>query len=279
MRSGSTEWIRKGSMIVLKRSGTAAPMLVRRRSLPDQPDCFGHAARPGLAVTGKDGVRVDGLDPLQRFARAREIAPERGELRPGLPREHVQGRERVAYEEHLSCGQMQRRAALAVARDVNHARRAGYVECRPIAEGGDLEDRRRPEHPFRERETDKAEGRKPDAEHLLVLRFRLAASDLGIELVHSYGYALFAAQALCETDMVDVSVREHERSNVGEGAVHRGELVRQIVPVTGRAGIDDRDLPAFLDQVRVDKAGTDAMDSRGDPHRLRFGSAVAATVS
>src|SRR6266566_7603144 len=80
MRSGSTEWIRKGSMIVLKRSGTAAPMLVRRRSLSDEPDCFGHAARPGLAVTGKHDVRIDRLDPLQRFARAREIAPKGREL-------------------------------------------------------------------------------------------------------------------------------------------------------------------------------------------------------
>src|SRR2546428_13091631 len=118
-------------MIVLKRSGTAASMLVRRRSLPDEPDCFGHAARPGLAVTGKHDVRFDRLDSLERFACAWEVAAERGELRPGLPREHVQRRERVAYEEHLLCGQMQRRAALAGARDVDDTRRAGHAECGP----------------------------------------------------------------------------------------------------------------------------------------------------
>src|SRR5882672_9633318 len=122
MRRGSTEWMRKGSMIVLNRSGIAAPMLVRRTFL-DEPDCLRHPARPRLAVTGKHHVRFDGLDSPERFARAREIAPEGRELRPGLPRENVQRCERVAYEEHLPRGQMQRGAALAVAGNVNNARR------------------------------------------------------------------------------------------------------------------------------------------------------------
>src|SRR5438477_5444819 len=100
MRSGSTEWMRKGSMIVLNRSGTAAPMLVRR-SCADEADRFAEAARPRLAVPGKHQVRVDGLDPLERFARLGEVASEGRELRPGLSREHVQGCERVSYEERL----------------------------------------------------------------------------------------------------------------------------------------------------------------------------------
>src|SRR6266852_6654053 len=103
MRSGSTEWMRKGSMIVLKRSGIAAPML-KRRSVADEPDCFADPASPRLAVTGKHDVRFNGLDALERFARPREIAPERRKLRPGLPREHVQRCECVADEEHPSCG-------------------------------------------------------------------------------------------------------------------------------------------------------------------------------
>src|SRR5881628_531684 len=89
MRSGSTEWMRKGSMIVLKRSSTAAPMLVRRTFL-DEPDCLGHAARPRLAVTRKHHVGFDSLDSPKRLARAREIAPEGRKLRPGLPRQNVQ---------------------------------------------------------------------------------------------------------------------------------------------------------------------------------------------
>src|SRR5687767_5422363 len=98
--------------------------------------------------------------------------------------------------------------------------------------------------------------------------------------------------------MVDVRVSEYECPNVGECAVHRGKLARQVVPVAGRAGIDDGDLAAFLEEVRVHEPRTDAVDPRRDLHRrfaatlpfgpaalrfgragLRFGRAVAATVS
>src|SRR5438093_3142578 len=279
MRSGSTEWMRNGSMIVLKRSGTAAPMLVRRRFLSDEADRLGYAAGPGLAVSRKHYVRFDSLNSLQRLARPREVAPEGRELRPGLSREHVQRRERIAYEEHLPCGQMQRGACLAVARDSNDAWRAGYVEGRPVAECGNLEDRRRTKHPLRQRETDEAEGRKSDAQHLLVLGFRFAASNLRVELVHAHRHAPFAAQALGEADVIYMGVGEHECSNVRACPTHRGEFARQIVPVARRAGIDDRDLAAVLEQIAVHEARADAMDTGNDPHRLRFGSAVAATVS
>src|SRR4029077_16281070 len=86
-------------------------------------------------------------------------------------------------------------------------------------------------------------------------------------------------EAFREADMVDVCVGEYKRSNVGERAMHLGQLIRQVVPVTGRAGVDDRDLAAFLKQVCVDEARADALDTGSDLHRLRFGSAVAATVS
>jgi len=136
-----------------------------------------------------------------------------------------------------------------MARNVNHAGRAGYVEGRPVAEGGNLEDGRRAKHPLRQRETDEAESREPDPEHFLVLGLRLAARHLRVELVHAHRHALFAAQALGKTDVVDVRVSQDERSNVVERATHRVELARQIVPVTGRARVNDRDLAAVLDQV------------------------------
>src|SRR2546430_15117897 len=148
MRSGSTEWMRKGSMIVLNRPDTSAPMLVRR-SFMDEPDRFGHATCPRLAVTGQHEIGLDRLDSLERFASSRKVAPEGRELRPGLPRKHVQRCERVSYEERLSSGQIQRRAAFAVAREVDHSGRAGHVEARSVAEGGNLEDGRRAKHPLR----------------------------------------------------------------------------------------------------------------------------------
>src|SRR4029077_1624661 len=112
-----------------------------RCSFLDDADCFADAAGPRLSVTGKHDVRVEVFDLLERFARASEVAPERRELRPGLPREHVQRCERVADEEHFPCGQMQRGAAFAVAGKVNDARSTRYVESGTVAEGRDLEDR------------------------------------------------------------------------------------------------------------------------------------------
>src|SRR5712691_3350481 len=181
---------------------------------------------------------------------------------------------------------MQRRAALAVARNVYDARRAGYVECRPVAEGGYLEDRRRPKHALCQRQTEEAEPREADAEHLLVLRFGFAPRDHRVELVHAHPDASFAPETFGETDVVDVGMREHERPYVSKGQLHGRKLVRQIVTVDRHARVDDRDLAALLEQVRVDKAVADAMDPGADPHRglgaaagRRFGSAVATTVS
>src|SRR5207253_3338526 len=155
---------------------------------------------------------------------------------------------------------------LAVAGKMNDARRTGYVERGTVAERGDLEDRRRAEHPLRQREADEPDGRKPDAEHLLVLGFRLAPSHLRVELVHAHRYPLFAAQALGEADVIDVRVGEHERSNVGERAAHRCELVREIVPIAGGSSVHDRDLAALLEPIRLDKTRTDAMMPWFDTH-------------
>src|SRR5438105_12992787 len=104
---------------------------------------------------------------------------------------------------------------------MNDARRTRYVERGTVAERGDLEDRRRAEHPLRQREADEPDGRKPDAEHPLVLGFRFAPSDLRVELVHTHWYPLFTAQALGEPDVTDVRVGAHERSNLGARAANR----------------------------------------------------------
>src|SRR5256885_16817973 len=128
MRSGSTEWMRKGSMIVLKRSGTAAPMLVRRRSCSDETDRLGEATGPGLAVSRQYERRIEALELRERLASAREVRPERRELRSGLSGQHVQGREGVPHEERTEQWNVKRRAALAVTWNVDHARRPRHVK-------------------------------------------------------------------------------------------------------------------------------------------------------
>src|SRR5436190_22777997 len=114
MRRGSTEWMRNGSMIVLKRSGTAAPMLVRRSFL-DESDCLGHAADPRLPMSGQHELRLDAFEAGEGLAGPREIRAERRELRPGLAREHVECREGVADEQRVPRRNVERGAALAVA--------------------------------------------------------------------------------------------------------------------------------------------------------------------
>src|SRR5438445_11652964 len=137
---------------------------------------------------------------------------------------------------------MQRGAALAVAWNVDDAWRAGYVKGRAVAEGGHLEDRRRPQHALGQRQPEETERRQADAEHLLVLRFGFASRDHRVELVHAHPDASLAPETFRETDVVDMSVGEHERPYVSRRALHGRKLVRQIVPVAGHARVDDRDL-------------------------------------
>src|SRR6266568_3661691 len=272
--------MRKGSMIVLKRSGTAAPMLVRQRRFSDATDRLGEATGPGLTMSRQYEGRVEALKLPQRLASTREVRPERRKLRSRLSGQHVQGRESVANEERALRLNVQRRAPLAMARNVDHARRAGHIKSRAVPKRSYLGDRRRTKHPLRKREADETQRRETDPEHFLVLRLGFAACHLRIELVHAHRDPSLAPQALSETDVIDVGVGENEGANVGHRSAHGGKLRREIVPVAGRAGVDDRDLTAFLEEVRVDEAGSDPVDPRRDLQRaFRFGSAVAATAS
>src|SRR5438128_9802586 len=118
-RSGSTEWMRKGSMIVLKRSGTAAPMLVRRRSFSDATDRLGEAAGPGLTMSRQYEGRVEAPELRGRLASAREVRPERRALRSRLSAQHLHGRDRIPPDERTLRWNVKPPAALAAARDLD----------------------------------------------------------------------------------------------------------------------------------------------------------------
>jgi hypothetical protein len=45
---------------------------------------------------------------------------------------------------------------------------------------------------------------------------------------------------------------EQERADVAQRATHQSELVLELAPLTGQAGVDDRDLARFLNQIAVD---------------------------
>jgi hypothetical protein len=84
--------------------------------------------------------------------------------------------------------------------------------------------------------------------------------------------AALPAQPLGEADVVGVPVRQDEATDVVEGAAHRGQLGRQVLPVAGQAGIDDRDLAALFDQVAVDDARAEPAERFRELHLRLSGS-------
>jgi hypothetical protein len=99
-------------------------------------------------------------------------------------------------------------------------------------------------------ESDEAEKRPdPDPGPRLVLRFLLAARDLGVHFVDADRDAALAADALGESDVIDVRVREHDRAHVGERPTHRRELAGKIFPVRRCAAVDDRYFATLLEEV------------------------------
>src|SRR5438309_11787323 len=291
MRSGSTEWMRKGSMIVRNFCVTARPMLVRS-ALPDASKRIREPARPSLAVTWKHEAGLHTVEPGEGLEGPRQIGPKRGELGTGLARQDVVRRERIADEKRVVGRDVQRRAPFAVSGKVDHAGRAGDVEGRAVAERGDLRDRGRSQHAVAERESYEAEQRTdPDARPRLVLRLLLAARHPGVELVDADPTSALTADTLGEPDVIGVGVRQYDRSHVGQRAPHRRKLAGQIVPVRGSAAVDDRDLAAFFEKIGIDEAIADAMDAGRELHwraagrrvvfvsALRLGSAAAAIAS
>src|SRR2546427_707806 len=142
MRSGSTEWMRKGSMIVRNFCVTARPMLVRS-ALPDASERIREPARPSLAVTRKHEAGLHAVEPRKGLEGPRQIRPKRGELGTSLARQDVVRRERIADEKRVAGRDVQRRAAFAVSRKVDHAGRARHIEGRPVAKWADISLRRR----------------------------------------------------------------------------------------------------------------------------------------
>jgi hypothetical protein len=144
---------------------------------------------------------------------------------------------------------------------VDDPRRARDVERRAIAERRDLRERLRAERALPDAEQQEPDERPdPRLPGLLVLRLDLAAGHRGVELVDLREDRTLDAEALGETDVVGVAVRQNERPDIVEAPAHRRELGRQIAPVPGQAGVDDRDLAAVLDEVGVDAAVAETVE-------------------
>ena len=144
---------------------------------------------------------------------------------------------------------------------------ARQVEGRPVVERHDVREWRHPQTSAPAAVREEAEERSDL--HGTPTRGRfldLAAGTIGVEPVDVHGNASLATQPLGKADVVGVAVRQDDAANVIEGPAHGGELLRQVAPIAGQAGVDDRDRTAVLDEVAVHEAGAQPVQGWGDLH-------------
>jgi hypothetical protein len=80
------------------------------------------------------------------------------------------------------------------------------------------------------------------------------------------GDSPLAPGALGEADVVRMAVRQDDRLDVVKHSAHRREFGRQVRPVAGHRGVDDRDLAPLPQEVAVHEAVAEAMDAVRDLH-------------
>src|SRR5207253_2303103 len=71
-------------------------------------------------------------------------------------------------------------------------------------------------------------------------------------------------QELRGADVIRMGMGENDRGDVGLRATEALEPRRELLPVAGNAGVDDRDAPALLECIPVDEPGAEADDPGRD---------------
>src|SRR5689334_8462111 len=93
-------------------------------------------------------------------------------------------------------------------------------------------------------------------------------------------HARFGPQPFGEADVVDVPVRQQQRLDVVQRPAEHSQLALQVIPQAGQSGIDDRELPAIVDQIAVDQARRpESMEMRSEFHGTVLACLVWATHS
>jgi hypothetical protein len=75
-------------------------------------------------------------------------------------------------------------------------------------------------------------------------------------------------EPLRQTDVVAVTMSQHDASNVMDGTAQLCQLMVQLTPVTRQTRVDDRDPRTIHNQVNVDDIGADLMQTGCEPHRI-----------
>ena len=164
---------------------------------------------------------------------------------------------------------MKRGAPWGVPGRQDDARAPRHVQGRTVPEGGDLVELRGAKPTAQDREPQESEERSEldRAEPLRRVR-HLTARQGGVQLVDRHRDPSVAAEPLREADVVGVAVGEDERADIRGRPSHRRQLPGDVPVEAGHPRVDDRHLPRFLDEVRVDDAlVAQSMDARSDLHR------------
>ena len=225
---------RRRSGSVPRRRHAAARI---RLSAPAKP------AVPDIAVSRKHPLCFDRVELGQRRQRLVRLQRERCGPRSHLAGQDASRRHGVAHEDRVDRGDVDRRSFPACAPAVWMTRGApGRSRVAPSSNvttsvsGGTRRPPRRPLY-----------ARKPRSGPIFIgtpTRGRfldLAAGAIGVQRVDVDGHASLATQPLGKADVVGVAVRQDDAANVIERPAHGGELGRQVAPIAGQAGVDDRD--------------------------------------
>ena len=205
------------------------------------------AATPRVHAWPWPGSTKPASSPSRRASDASACAwirAERGDPRRIDAGRDAVGRDRVADEQGVVTGQVERGAPgrMAGQQDdpgrARHVQRGAVTERRHLGDPGDAQQRRgSPRTTMNPSSGESLTGPRPFDGLGTSPRARRR-----VELVDEDRRPSFATDPLGEPDVIRMAVGQDDRTDVVERAPHRGQLRRQVAPVRRRAGVDDRHL-------------------------------------
>lgn len=172
---------------------------------------------------------------------------------------------------------MKRARARSVAGRVDDHGHPRHVETLAVGEGAQISDRCHAQTPGMSNVKHVA-GQKPTMEGSEQAEGRgrdTAAARAGsVGGVNPHGRVGLRANALGATEVVGVVMREQHRIDIGEARANLAQQRGELVPMPGKAGVKDGQLPAVLDCIPVDVAIAKAMDAICHLHRATLPSSV-----
>ena len=201
--------------------------------------------------------------------RSRLVERERRRPRAGGAGRDVAGRQRVADEDGIDRGHVDRDAARRVAGDVDDLRAARQVKGDAIGDGLELFDPVRPQASLAPGvPQEPQEGTDLYRSAARARLAHLAARARRIGLVHVDRDAVVAAEPFGEADVIGIAVGQDQAADVAHRTAHGLQLGLEVTPLAGDAGVDQGQLAVLLDEVGRDDVVADAVKGRREPHRV-----------